>query len=494
MPRLTLEELLQRATGGRRFNRHALFRPSLSYYLLKDPFWVWCEYHAPKQEAVDEMTRYDELRMQLGVEYEQRWVKWNYPNAVAIESFGFAALKNTFRAMLDGAPAIYQPQLWDLRQETYGKADLLVRDDSAPSDLGPYHYRVIELKRSQSLQDYHVEQAAFYNQNIGLLQGYLPREFTLVLKSTRENVPYEGQEAGLEATRHLWRSLRDGASIPETKRPPNATASPWRFFGNTYAINENDLVLLAGIQKRERDKLRQAGIRRVADLWLRRSEEVIEILGEHYGAMAYHVAQAYKVNGPILKPGKRLEIPRARRLLYFDFETSDTVHPSQPAHTYLIGCYDGTRDQFVKFLARGAEDEGRIFTEFADFVGDSRDVCLYHWTDFEIHQMRRVARRWPALRNSLEQIVSRCVDLKETIQAAVYLPTPSFSIKALAPALGFHWRQKTIGAYQSMVCYWDYLENRDLFAIDPAIIYNKDDCLAMWHVDQELRVRLNLPR
>ena len=494
MPRLTLEELLQRATGGRRFNRHALFRPSLSYYLLKDPFWVWCEYHAPKQEAVDEMTRYDELRMQLGVEYEQRWVKWNYPNAVAIESFGFAALKNTFRAMLDGAPAIYQPQLWDLRQETYGKADLLVRDDSAPSDLGPYHYRVIELKRSQSLQDYHVEQAAFYNQNIGLLQGYLPREFTLVLKSARENVPYEGKEAGLEATRHLWRSLRDGASIPETKRPPNATASPWRFFGNTYAINENDLVLLAGIQKRERDKLRQAGIRRVADLWLRRSEEVIEILGEHYGAMAYHVAQAYKVNGPILKPGKRLEIPRARRLLYFDFETSDTVHPSQPAHTYLIGCYDGTRDQFVKFLARGAEDEGRIFTEFADFVGDSRDVCLYHWTDFEIHQMRRVARRWPALRNSLEQIVSRCVDLKETIQAAVYLPTPSFSIKALAPALGFHWRQKTIGAYQSMVCYWDYLENRDLFAIDPAIIYNKDDCLAMWHVDQELRVRLNLPR
>jgi hypothetical protein len=45
-----------------------------------------------------------------------------------------------------------------------------------------------------------------------------------------------------------------------------------------------------------------------------------------------------------------------------------------------------------------------------------------------------------------------------------------------------------------MVCYWDYLENRDLFAIDPAITYNQDDCLAMWHVDQVLRVRWNLPR
>jgi len=491
MPRLTLEELVQRATGGRKFNRHALFRPSLSYYLLKDPFWVWCEYHAPKEAAVDETTRYDELRMQHGVEHEERWVKANYPNAVEIKpGFGFEALKNTFRAMLDGAPAIYQPQLWDLRQETYGRGDLLIRDDSASSDLGPYHYRVIELKRSQSLQEYHVQQAAFYNQNIGLLQGYLPRELTVILKSASERIPYEGKETSLEATRQLWRTLRGGELVPETKRPPNAAASPWRFLGNKHATTENDLVLLAGIQKRERDKLRQAGIRRVDELWQRRQEEILEIAGEYYGSIAYHVAQAYRINGPILKPGQQLKIPRARRLLYFDFETSDSVHPTEPPHNYLIGCYDGTRDQFVKFLARGAEDEGRIFTEFADYVGDPRDVCLYHWTDFEIHQMRRVMRRWPMLRNSLEQIISHCVDLKETIQTAVYLPAPSFSIKAVAPALGFRWRQKEIGAYQSMVCYWDYLEYRDLFAIDPAITYNEDDCLAMWHIDQELARRL----
>jgi uncharacterized protein len=491
MSRLTLEELVQRATGGRKFNRHTLFRPSLSYYLLKDPFWVWCEYHAPKSEAVDEATRYDELRMQHGTEHEERWVRGNYPTAVEIKpGFGFDALKNTFRAMLDGAPAIYQPQLWDLRQETYGKGDLLVRDDSARSDLGAYHYRVIELKRSRSLQEYHVQQAAFYNQSIGSLQGYLPRELTVVLRDASESVPYEGKEPGLEATRRLWKSLCDGAMIPETKRPPNATASPWRFYGNKHATMENDLVLLAGIQKGERNKLREAGIDRVDQLWQHRQEEIVEIVGERYAPIAYQVAQAYRINGPILKPGQQLRIPRANRLLYFDFETSDSVHPTEPRHNYLIGCYDGTRDQFVKFLARGAEDEERIFTEFVDYVGDPRDVCLYHWTDFEIHQMRRVMRRWPALRNSLEQILSHCVDLKETIQAAVYLPVPSFSIKAVAPALGFHWRQKEIGAYQSMVCYWDYLENRDLFAIDPAITYNQDDCLAMWHVDQELARRL----
>jgi len=489
--KITIEELIQRATSGRKFNRHKLFRPSLAYYLLKDPFWLWCEHHAPKDQAVDETTRYDELRMQRGTLYEKQWVKANFPSAVEITpSFGFEALKNTFRAMLDGAAAIYQPQLWDLGQDTYGKGDLLIRDDSAVSDLGSFHYRVLEIKRSQSLQESHVLQAAFYNQNVGRLQGYVPPELTVILKDSAETVPYEGKEKNIEAARLQWHSLQDGSVIPEAGRPPNSTSSPWRLYGNKRLLESKDLLLIARIQKREREKLRKAGIQAVDHLWNLCQEEIIDIIGEHYGAIAYHVAQAYKLGGPILKPGHQLQIRRAKRLLYFDFETSDAVHPSEPPHIYLVGCYDGSRDQFVKFLARGAEDEGRIFTEFLDYVGDPRDVCLYHWTDFEIHQMHRVTRRWPMLAGALEQTIAHCVDLKEAIQTAVYLPVPTFSIKSVAPALGFHWRQKDIGAYQSMVCYWDYLENRDLFAIDRALIYNEDDCRAMWHVDQELQARL----
>jgi uncharacterized protein len=490
--RITLEALIQRATASKKFNRHALFRPSLSYYLLKDPFWLWCEHHAPKSAAVDETTRYEELRMAQGVEYERQWVDSHFPNALEIKpGFGFAALKNTLQAMLDGVAAIYQPQLWDLAQDTYGKGDLLVRDDSAPSDLGPFHYRVIEIKRSQSLRGSHVLQAAFYTENIGMLQHHVPRELTVILKDRSETVSFAEHAPELDAARSLWQSLRSGSFMPEANRPPNSTASPWRRYGNQRLVEENDLLLLAGVRKRERAKLRAAAIQRVDQLWNLRQEEIGEIIGPGYGETAYYVAQAYKLGAPIVKPGAQLSIPRAKRLLYFDFETSDSVHPIEPPHTYLVGCYDGARDQFVKFLARGAEDEARIFTEFLDFVGDPRDVKLYHWTDFEIHQLRRVARRWPMLAGMIEQLIEKCVDLKSAIQSALYLPVPSFSIKCVAPALGFHWRQKDIGAYQSMVCYWDYLENRDLFAIDRALIYNEDDCLAMWHVDQALGRWLN---
>jgi predicted RecB family nuclease len=144
----------------------------------------------------------------------------------------------------------------------------------------------------------------------------------------------------------------------------------------------------------------------------------------------------------------------------------------------LIGCYDGSRAQFVKFLARGAEMRGAFSANSSTTSATPAMVCLYHWTDFEIHQMRRVARRWTALAGTIEQVIEKCVDLKAVIQSAIYLPVPGFSIKCVAPALGFHWRQQDIGAYQSMVCYWDYLENTDLFAIDRALIYNQDDCMA----------------
>ena len=249
------------------------------------------------------------------------------------------------------------------------------------------------------------------------------------------------------------------------------------------------LVLLAGVGAKERAMLHQAGIHRVDELWGLSLEAVTEMLGVAHGGTAYHVAQAYKTGSPVAVPGARLAIPRARRSLYFDFETSDDVHPTEPPHVYLIGCWDGTRDQFVKFLAHGAENEARIFTDFYDFVGDAADCRLYHWSDFEVRQMERVIQRWPHLEGMLRSLISNCVDLKEAIQDAVYLPVPSFSIKCVAPALGFHWRQKDFGAFESMVAYWDYLAGRGENGVNKAILYNEDDCVAMWHVDQEITKR-----
>jgi hypothetical protein len=226
---VTLKELIRRATSGLKLERHSLFRPSLAYELLRDPFWVWCEYNAPPSEAVDETGRYDEMRLQRGIDYEQAWVGKHHPEAVRIEpAFGLEALRNTLQAMLEGCPAIYQPQLWDLGGETYGRGDLLVRDNSHRSDLGLYHYRVVEIKRSGSLQDYHTVQGALYNRMVGKIQGFLTPEMTIALRDTVEQVPYAAVESALDDVLLTWQALCDGApslSLAGPRRPRAALAS-----------------------------------------------------------------------------------------------------------------------------------------------------------------------------------------------------------------------------------------------------------------------------
>ncbi len=117
---------------------------------------------------------------------------------------------------------------------------------------------------------------------------------------------------------------------------------------------------------------------------------------------------------------------------------------------------------------------------------DVEDTRLYHWTDYEVWQMKAVMRRWPRLEGSLSPLIGSCVDLKRCIQDAVYLPVPRFSIKSVAPALGFNWRQQGFGAYEALLCYWDSIDTGDRALAEKAVRYNEDDCLAMWHVDQKL--------
>ena len=289
--KLTVEDLVQRATAGHKFNRHLLFRPSLCYYLVHDPFWLWCQHHAPKDVAVDEITRYEKLRMQRGVDFEARWVREHFPDAMEIKpGFGFAALKNTFKAMLNGVPAIYQPQLWDLAHQSYGKGDLLVRDDSAASDLGSYHYRVVEIKRSASLQRSHQLQASFYSYNLQALQGYLPSKQSIVLRDAVESLPPLDETSELEPARQLWRDLLSGKIKPELNRPPNACSSPWRHYANRLAYESKDLVLLAGIPKRERAKLKEAGLHNIDQVAQSGEAMLSQILGNHYGVIASGVS------------------------------------------------------------------------------------------------------------------------------------------------------------------------------------------------------------
>lgn len=100
--------------------------------------------------------------------------------------------------------------------------------------------------------------------------------------------------------------------------------------------------------------------------------------------------------------------------------------------------------------------------------------------------MKRVIEQEPRLAPEMVRLMSACIDLKEQVKQQVYLPVPTYSIKGVAPALGFSWRHEEVGAFESMVLYWKYLETGDREHVRKVLDYNEDDCKAMAWIDQKL--------
>ena len=73
------------------------------------------------------------------------------------------------------------------------------------------------------------------------------------------------------------------------------------------------------------------------------------------------------------------------------------------------------------------------------------------------------------------------------MEKAFYFPSPSLSLKAAAPAFGFHWRQDDCGAMDSMVYFTRWLNEGDQALLNKVLMYNEDDCVAMLHIENYLK-------
>ncbi len=481
-----IDELVRRATAGRRPDAARMFRPSQAYALLNDPFCLWCDYHAPKSGAVDETTRFEKLRMGWGSQYETQWVKENHADAVHIDvPWGILALRATLQAMIDGAPAIHGAHLWDLGHETYGIADLLVRLEDASSDLGPY-YEVTEVKRSREARDYHIVQAGAYNRALARIQRHSASAVQIALKDGVRGIDAGGAEAELDKALALWKDIRDGRLKPDLPAYDEAS-SPWRLYANKLLKRRGDLTLCPMFSASARNKLtRRLGVKRVKDLEDHDLADFQEALGPIAGRHTWYRYEAHRSGRPVLADGETLSIPRGKRNLYFDFETAGGEHPTVPPHAYMIGVYDLEQAKYVSFVAKGPQDEERMTREFLAYVGPPKDVCLYHWTSYELGVLADLSERHPALARPIGRVREACVDLKKCVDKRVFFGTRTYSIKEVAPFLGFHWRQEDVDAMESMVLYWEWLEDGDETKIAKVICYNEDDCRAMDHVHRAL--------
>lgn len=464
------------------------FNASKMFSLLEDPFSIWCSFHAPAEAAVYEQNRYENLKIRTDRHSRDEWIKKEFPDVVFISGENeLDRFKNTLSAMARGEKAIANCVLWNLPENVYGSINLLVRNDDAPSIFGPYHYQIFQFKRAHDLKEHYALQVSLMNLILGQVQQFTPNTARVFLKIRTVDVHYQDYADRLLNELAFWRNIRDGKAKPEAHKPPKAAASPWRVYANKEVAQSKDLLMLPHLNQEMRQCLKINGIFTTDDVAKTPLAKLQEILEEPYASDTYYNSLAFFYNKPVLRNAGFFPPPVKKYNLYFDFEATETFTKDNKSFVYLIGIWDKEKDKYVSFVAKTPEEEIKIFEQFYDYITDFENTALYHWTDYEVRKMKKLAVQNKEDSEKLEKLVSICYDLKVSVNNAFYLPAPSFSLKAAAPAFGFNWRQDDCGAMDSMVYFTNWLKTGKEELLNKVLMYNEDDCKAMLVLEEALK-------
>lgn len=480
LPQITLAQKLYRLFSDGRTPQRKDLNAARIFSMVEDLFSVWCNFNVDKSLSNAGEAAYEQARTSSERSSRHQQIITKYPDCVSIKSLDTKEyFLETLKAMEKGVSAIEDPVFWDLKNRLYGSGHLIVRSDGEPSVFGPYHYKLVQYKNTADLKEHSLIQGCLVNRLLEKIQDCKTEDIIFVLKDKTIAVD---RTRGLEktlATINLWHKIRYNKFKPETKRPPKAANHPWREYANIHAKETNSLVMIPMISKWLRDALRAKGFNTTGDIAVAPDPKIfVDIADDYYtGKLIYMSAMAYKLNSPIIKEKGLFPLPKKDRNLYFDFESADIPGENAP-HVYLIGVWDKEENKYVSFVAKGQDDEERIFKEFIEYTQNMNSVVLYHWGEYEVRQLKKLKAKYPHLSEGLDKIIAGCIDLSKIIERSFYLPAPGISLKSIAPLAGFAWRQDDCNAMESMMFYGGWLEG-DEEAIKKVLLYNEDDCIAM---------------
>ncbi|HBE19778.1 MAG TPA: recombinase B [Cyanobacteria bacterium UBA11149] len=176
-----------------------------------------------------------------------------------------------------------------------------------------------------------------------------------------------------------------------------------------------------------------------------------------------------------------LNLPTGLVELFFDIEAQQDLNVD-----YLLGILAIDRvhhtETFYPLLAEDPQDEGKIWQEFLDLVERYPDAPIFHFSEYEVDTVKRLAKLYNTPTSQFKHLLSRFVDVHQQVIATVMLPVESYSLKHLARWLGFEWRDATVTGSQCVCLYDRWLAERDREALDLIQRYNEDDCRATYHL------------
>jgi len=437
------------------------------------------------------------------------------------------AVARTLELMQAGTPCIYRGAIaanWDADAMLLGKPDLLVRVD-VPSELGNWSYICKDIRFGKRPKlDYQIV-AIFNSFVLASVQGAWPETAEIALRDRgvhRVDFQHRRHEA-LKTIAECIETLRDRREPDLFLSRQKCSLCQWHGDCHRIALHSRHLSLLPGVTPNRYGQLEALRLQTIDDVLDLPFDRLALAVGFESADRIYRQARAslsdvaiplalpVELAGDLaalqqvladpsvnflpdsIAPERAIaDFPDADIELHFDIE----AEPDRDVD-FLFGVLAVDRRTgaatFHEFLAETPEAEGEAWNEFVSFVLSHPDAPIYHFCDYEVKTIARMAQRYGTPLRQWRAIADRCVDLHWWATQTVAMPVESYSLKAMARWLGFEWRDSEANGAQCICWYNDWLETGDRRDLDRIVLYNEDDCRATYRLKVWLEAFLRVP-
>jgi uncharacterized protein len=427
----------------------------------------------------------------------QRQLDWIQDNAA-----------RTLELMRDGADVIYQATFFD--GTWLGYVDFLRRVEG-PSDLGPYHYEVVDTKLARRTKGSALLQMCVYSDLVAQVQGRMPERMHVALGGSGHRVDSHRLNDYLAYYRSVKRRFTDAIGPNSTFAYPLPLVPPpvshcgvcrWQAHCEVLRTDADHLSQVAGIRSDQVRRLEDAGISTLTQLGtLAELPEIEGISGQALDVLAQQARLQVASIGrekpeyeflPV-EPNLGLAALPAPHAADLFFDMEGDPYAEEDGLEYLFGVSDPSdpdasgAPRFRPWWAHNRNEEKAAFEQFIDFLMDrwraNPQMHVYHYAAYERSRMGMLSTRHATREQEVDSMLrgGLFVDLYKIVRQSLRIGTPSYSIKKLEPLYGLNRTIALRDAGSSIVRYEQYVRSVSAGTPDTAILeeiaaYNRDDC------------------
>ena len=355
------------------------------------------------------------------------------------------------------------------------------------SIFGDWTYIPVNIKLGRRPKPEYKLIAAYHAQIIAAITGNLPPQSTLILRQQND------YQINLEYwLPRMYDIVNDCIDMLVAQQTPEVFISRqrcslchWHGYCHNHAKSQQHLSLVPGITPKRYESLLEMGLDSLESIAAANPSYMAEKIGKEIAIQLHQQARSLLLNTPLIRTNYNLQnnhhlLPHAMEF-YFDIE----AEPDRNLD-YLLGILAidrvNNREEFYPFLAEDIDQEEKIWHEFLELVLAHPNVPIFHFSDYEVDTIKRLAALYNTPYRQTKALLNRCVDVHQWVTHSVILPVESYSLKSLANWLGFEWREAKAGGDQCVCWYDNWLRTQDSALLDAILSYNEDDCYATYYL------------